>query len=46
MTKRKISKATAAAKRKSRLKTHKAQASKGVYKMAVMTPEQRAFEDD
>lgn len=44
MTKRKISKSTAAAKRKSRLKTHKAQGIMDVYKMAVMTPEQRAFE--
>ena len=46
MTKRKISKSTAAAKRKSRLKTHKAQAIMDVYEMAVMTPEQRAFEDE
>ena len=44
MTKRKISKSTAAAKRKSRLKTHKAQAIMDVYEMAVMTPEQREFE--
>lgn len=46
MTKRKISKSTAAAKRKSRLKTHKAQAIMDVYEMAAMTPDQRAFEDE
>ena len=46
MTNRRISKATAAAKRKSR--QHRQAASKivDILEMAAMTPEQRAFEDE